>query len=960
MTKFHTKYFAHELTRAGGTGVDRLGRALFDAQVDLNPHQIEAALFALRSPLSKGVLLADEVGLGKTIEAGLILCQKWAENQRKLLILVPASLRKQWAIELEEKFNLPTQILDSKTYNDAIKAGNPSPFIGKKIIICSLHFAASKELDISSIAWHLVVIDEAHKLRNAYKDNNRIGQSIKQATADCKKILLTATPLQNSLVELYGLSTLIDDNIFGDVTAFREQYMRKHADTNELRRRLQNFCHRTLRKQVTEYVSYTKRKLITIPFEPTSQELNLYNDVSNYILRKDAYAFPEAQRHLITTVVRKVLSSSPVALAATLTKIKTRLQQLLEQQQQKMHTTDISIEQYNFDEDLLAETIEDEEDAVEDSATALDAAKTTAKIDVKLLQDEINEIDTYIQAANNISVDTKTKSLLEALKTGFTELNKMGASPKAVVFTESRKTQQWLVDYLSKNGYQDQLVTFNGTNKDDFTGNIYQNWLDANTNTGRITNSRQVDMRAAILDHFKNNANILIATEAGAEGINMQFCSLVINFDLPWNPQRIEQRIGRCHRYGQKFDVVVINFLNQKNYADTRVYELLTDKFHLFDGVFGASDDVLGAIEADINFEKRIAKIYQECRSETEIKREFKNLQQELDVAIKEKKQQTEKHLIEHFDEDVHDRLKTNLANSNLKVDKFSKLFWLVTKYILADYAIFDEDNLSFQLHKRFNSNSNLGKYHLLAKNKAVQNSNFIYRLNHPLGEQVIITGKELNCDCSKLVFDISNNPTRILAIEQLKGNTGWLTLVKLTITTAETQEYLLFSAIDAKGNNLNQETCEKLFNCSGFEQQAINLPAAIQSRLTADSNQHIKATINTNAEETSNYINEACAKIERWAEDQERAAEQAIAKTKAQINHIRRQVLAATTIEEQQQLQQQIQKLETQKRKQRRDLDQTEDEIAEKRDAKLEEIQQHMQQQTSSVTLFTICWEVS
>jgi len=126
-----------------------------------------------------------------------------------------------------------------------------------------------------------------------------------------------------------------------------------------------------------------------------------------------------------------------------------------------------------------------------------------------------------------------------------------------------------------------------------------------------------------LVEYFRDEAVIMIATEAGAEGINLQFCSLVVNYDLPWNPQRIEQRIGRCHRYGQRHDVVVVNFLNRKNAADQRVYQLLSEKFKLFEGVFGASDEVLGNIESGVDFEKRIAQIYQQCRTEDEIQSAF-------------------------------------------------------------------------------------------------------------------------------------------------------------------------------------------------------------------------------------------------------------------------------------------------------------------------------------------------
>lgn len=200
ITAHHAKYFAHELTRRNAVdGVDRLSQSLFNASVDLNPHQIEAALFALKSPLSKGVLLADEVGLGKTIEAGIVLCQYWSERRRRLLVICPASLRKQWAMELEEKFNLPAIVLDAKTWREALKKGK-APLGQKAVVILSYNYANKIREELKAVSWDLAVIDEAHKLRNAYRESNKIGQGLRWAMVDTRKLLLTATPLQNSLL----------------------------------------------------------------------------------------------------------------------------------------------------------------------------------------------------------------------------------------------------------------------------------------------------------------------------------------------------------------------------------------------------------------------------------------------------------------------------------------------------------------------------------------------------------------------------------------------------------------------------------------------------------------------------------------------------------------------------------------------------------------------------------------
>ncbi|MGH2459404.1 MAG: DEAD/DEAH box helicase, partial [Chloroflexota bacterium] len=328
-TAYHARYFAHELTRRRpSSGVERISSSLFDACVDLNPHQIDAATFALQSPLSKGVLLADEVGLGKTVEAGLVLCQLWAERRRRLLVICPALLRKQWSMELEEKFNLPTVVLDAPAYRRAQREGSPTPFLTDRVVIVSINFASTAQGEIRAAPWDLVVVDEAHKLRNAYRPSNRMGQRIRWALEERRKLLLTATPLQNSLLELFGLSTIIDDHIFGDVSAFRSRYLGRDGDLSDLRQRLRYFCTRTLRDQVAEYIQYTERRTLTRPFWPGDDEHRLYEAVSEFLRREDTYSIPKRQRQLTTLILRKLLASSSHAIAGTFETLKDRLRAL--------------------------------------------------------------------------------------------------------------------------------------------------------------------------------------------------------------------------------------------------------------------------------------------------------------------------------------------------------------------------------------------------------------------------------------------------------------------------------------------------------------------------------------------------------------------------------------------------------------------------------------------------------
>jgi len=962
-TPFHAKYFAYELSRTGGRSIDRLGNALFDACVDLNPHQIEAAIFALRSPLSKGVLLADEVGLGKTIEAGLVICQYWSERRRKILVITPASIRKQWAIELSEKFNLPAVVLDAKTHREQVKNGNPDPFKNNAIVVCSMHFAGAKADVIKQTAWDLVIIDEAHKLRNSYRQSNRIGQKIKWATEDRRKVLLTATPLQNSLLELYGLSLLIDERFFGDLPSFRTQYVNSGGDTDGLRHRIRSFCWRTLRRQVLEYIKYTERKLITRPFKPTDQEHKLYEAVSDFLKKDDNYAIPHSQKHLLILIVRKVLASSPRAVAGTLEIMRDRLKRLLEETEKNAGIVDKIILNEALDDDLLDEILEDDEDLeVEKSDEQVEVAEIDEpKIDVVKLKAEINELEDYIRWARGIGVDTKAKALVKALEIGFGKMAEMGAAKKAVVFTESRRTQDYLKEFLEANGYAGKVLLFNGSNDDANSTSIYNQWAEKNKNLGRVSGSRSIDSRTAIIDHFRENSSIMIATEAASEGINLQFCSLVINFDLPWNPQRIEQRIGRCHRYGQKHDVVVINFLNEKNEADRRVYELLENKFNLFTGLFGASDDVLGSIESGVDFERRVLEIYQQCRSTVEIESAFAKLQAELDEQIKIKMKDTRKLLLEHFDEDVHERLKVNLLGTQEKLDRIGRLFWAVTKYSLNHYAKFDDEKHIFDLVKTPLKQINAGKYFLISKNRDNAIGEFLYRLSHPLGEYSISKAIKAECPISELSFDITNHAFKNTVIEEQKGKSGWLKLSHLKVDSFESEEYLLFSAFDDSGNNLEQQICEKLFNCNALLNHAENIKIddKISERLNLESERHINATIVKNLEENNRHFNEARDQLDKWAEDMEIAAQKELDDIKRQIRDLQRQSRQAPTLEEQGKLQEQIVKLEQKKRKMRERIFEIEDEIAEKRDQLIESLEKRMRQRTKTTELFTIRWKV-
>jgi SNF2 family DNA or RNA helicase len=695
LTPHQSQYVAWLLTRrAAADTVESLASTLVDSQVDLNPHQVDAALFACRNPLSRGVILADEVGLGKTIEAGLVISQRWAERRRRILIIVPANLRKQWHQELQDKFNLQGLILEAKNYNTLCKQGQLNPFqLDSGPVICSYQFAKAKANNIKEIAWDLVVLDEAHRLRNVYKTSNVIAKTLKEALAHVhSKVLLTATPLQNSLLELYGLVSIIDDRVFGDLDSFRVQFTANGRDQafGALRERLSAVCKRTLRKQVQPYVSYTARKAIVQEFTPSNEERELSRLVADYLRRPNLQALPQSQRQLISLVLWKLLASSTHAIAGALETMAKRLQGVLD----ASLAVDLA-DELDEDYESLDETAEEFVDGESDSTKNFANPSPEERADISK---EIEELRQFKMLATSIRDNAKGKALLTALEKAFTELDRLGAAKKAIIFTESRRTQDYLLSLLADTPYGDGIVLFNGTNSDPRAQAIYKDWLKRHQGTDRITGSKTADTRAALVEHFKERGTVMIATEAGAEGINLQFCSLVINYDLPWNPQRIEQRIGRCHRYGQKHDVVVVNFVDRSNEADARVYELLAQKFQLFEGVFGASDEVLGAIGSGVDFERRIAEIYQNCRNPNEIKASFEQLQLDLSGEINEAMVKTRQLLLENFDEQVQDKLRIRAEDSRSARNRFERMLMDLTRAELGDTASFDEGG--FNLHR--------------------------------------------------------------------------------------------------------------------------------------------------------------------------------------------------------------------------------------------------------------------
>ena len=944
-TPHQSAYFAHWLTQTGRIE-NQVSRAMASARVDMNPHQVDAACFALRSPLSKGVLLADEVGLGKTIEASLVMAQKWAENKRSILLVVPASLRKQWSQELSDKFELANVIIDSNIAAQLKKTGLRNPFSHEnKIVICSYEYVARQKDLVALVTWDLVVFDEAHKLRNVYEKNgNKRAKEIVKATRGAEsRVLLSATPIQNHLMELYGLASVIDNHYFGDAKSFRSLYVNRQRDSEalaDLKTRIKPLCHRTLRRQVQQEggINFTNRYSLTQDFTPNPEEWELYQKLSNYLQSPDNQAISPQAKHLVSIGLRKILASSSFAVADTLKGMVKRLKEkqlLSEQSLADLEDSDDWLDR--FDESA-------EQDGDEANKGPVNSSK---------LAQEIAELEQYQQLAETISRNAKGDALLIVLQKAMDMTEALGGQRKVVVFTESCRTQAYLCELLANNGYKGRTVLLNGSNDDPGSKLIYQQWLAEHQHSAKISGSKTADMKAALVDKFRSaDADILISTEAGGEGINLQFCSVLVNYDLPWNPQKVEQRIGRIHRYGQKNDVVVVNFVNRKNPADQRVFQLLNDKLKLFEGVFGASDEVLGAISSNIDIEQRIYEIYQKCRTDAEIEYEFDQLQEQLKPLLEVREEAARQTLLNNFDRDVVANLKTKRDQSKDFLKDYEKVLLDLAKAELPGVKV-ERNHFIYQ-----------GNRYDLSWHLAQTNNSEFFRLQaneHFLAWELVNQAKARSLATVHIEFNHTELEGTYAGLLPYTGKSGNLQASVLSFTynkgkTIERQ--LVVVANDDQGQPLSAENAEHLLCIPARiidNEPTVNITSLEPLLKKVLDQKHIETVAQLDM-----FLEQESEKLERWADDRRKALMQTVEELDAEIKLFKKEARQLASTAEKIQAKKEMRKLERKRDDALSEYHQAKKAIEHEEDELLDEVSAKLELSVNVETLFSIRWTLS
>lgn len=612
--KFQTKYSAIiEAKRLEDFSDDKNFLPVYaSSTAKILPYQIAAAHFALRSDFLKGCVLCDEASLGKTYEALLVAGQKWYEGKENILVVLPSNLVTQWIRKLETDFTLP-YVFWNNTKNIPDEDG---------IVITTYENAARRADKIKEQDWDLVIFDEADTLAKPEKE---IVKTLKSAVREAYKLLLTPTPITLSIMDIYGLIHFIDESILPDADWFYKRYFRKPENYPELTGWVSQFCFRTLKRQTTEYVNFTRRLPVTVDYPLIPEEKEVYRLISTYLATDDKIAYPEMDEYNLNLLFFKTLSSSPQAFV-----------------------------------NMLTPAIQ----------------RTYGLEKAALLQIQ--------RLASEIKVNSKTTNLLKILKTVFNHLKAMKVNQKAIVFVDNNTTLDNLYMIFRQNGYNTLKYKDNET-----------------------------------LEHFRRDdeIQILVAADSAAKGLDIEYCPVVVNYDMIYNSIQMEQRICRCHRQGQNSDVLVINLLSHENFADVRMLELINKRTLQFNGIFGMSDDIVG------NFDVKIKEVLKDFRHRDEVAQAFKDNLTEHKQENEKLVDKSEDILFTTFTKSIADKVTVTPAYIEEKAREINNDLWELVKYyfenIKPDWYEIDDVNKTLTLiegYKRpylftFNDNGRMRNY---------------------------------------------------------------------------------------------------------------------------------------------------------------------------------------------------------------------------------------------------------
>lgn len=595
-TSFHAYYQARQLEQLSQ---EQFVPVFASSDIQIYPFQIAAASFALRSPYQKGAVLCDEAGMGKNHEAMLVINQKWLEGCSRILLVIPnVDLLQQWTEMLERFYTVPYVVLTNRDqWRQNTSPDTPNAFIQDALVITTYDFAADNEDAAKVVNWDLAVFEEANALTGVYQEGNKQAKALKRIAGESFKLLLTGTPIEKNIMDLYGLIWFIDETLLPGEKEFLARYLRRPENYPELSSQVSRYCFRTLRSQAKRYAKVPERVLMTVEYTPSPQERKLYELLNAYINHREKKAFPEMDPYDLALRLLGLLGSSTAAILQTIKGVIKRLEQ--------MENT----------------------------------------------QDELVQWQEIQAVAESITQDAKATELLTVLKQGFALMKKVGAKRKAVIFTESVETQKMLQRLLSQ---EYTTLSYNGST--DYS----------------------------VIRRFKEEGEVLISTDNGAKGFNLEDSAFVVHYDLLYNTLKMEQRIDRCHRLGQQCDVLSVAFIDKDNFADVRKLELVNKRMLVTNGVFGITDDVLGGFTDDVKGAFFV--IAQRLRSKAQVEQDFQCTLDTYEEDNRHTVAAAEDVLFTTFTKELADKVKLSPQYIDRKAQELNNALWEVAKWFFERY----------------------------------------------------------------------------------------------------------------------------------------------------------------------------------------------------------------------------------------------------------------------------------
>ena len=595
-TSFHAYYQARQLEQLSQ---EQFVPVFASSDIQIYPFQIAAASFVLRSPYQKGAVLCDEAGMGKSHEAMLVINQKWLEGCSRILLVTPnVDLLQQWTEMLERFYTVPYVVLTNREqWRQNTSPDTPNAFIQDALVITTYDFAADNEDAAKVVNWDLAVFEEANALTGVYQEGNKQAKALKRIAGESFKLLLTGTPIEKNIMDLYGLIWFIDETLLPGEKEFLARYLRRPENYPELSSQVSRYCFRTLRSQAKRYAKVPERVLMTVEYTPSPQERKLYELLNAYINYREKKAFPEMDPYDLALRLLGLLGSSTAAILQTIKGVIKRLEQ--------MENT----------------------------------------------QDELAQWQEIQAVAESITQDTKATELLTVLKQGFALMKKVSAKRKAVIFTESVETQKMLQRLLSQ---EYTTLSYNGST--DYS----------------------------VIRRFKEEGEVLISTDNGAKGFNLEDSAFVVHYDLLYNTLKMEQRIDRCHRLGQQCDVLSVAFIDKNNFADVRKLELVNKRMLVTNGVFGITDDVLGGFTDDVK--GAFSVIAQRLRSKAQVERDFQCTLATYEEDNRHTVAAAENVLFTTFTKELADKVKLSPRYIDRKARELNNALWEVAKWFFERY----------------------------------------------------------------------------------------------------------------------------------------------------------------------------------------------------------------------------------------------------------------------------------